>query len=584
MCILLTKSMENIKNCNQYPYDMVISIHSTNNSLCFDFTEQNTEILQIYTDFDYNIFNVSVSLLKTTKEIVCESISKIVKGANTYIFRFLPQCLKDISNGYFHIKLDKILDIKKDGISLVPTDHIMVSNILSPPIFMDISHKRSLEILYNKTCLHRNKVSTYFYPFVEGENSICNWFIDSSKLCNGNNGILCNTNGFIEEIVLSNMGLLSNDIFELLKPLSSTLKILDISHNPISGVLPSNFFTNFDKLLSFNVKGTLLSGDVPCPNTIKSNIVYFNILQSNFSGNFPLCWTQNEYLYSALLSWNNFTFGSSLTKIIKTLGSNIRELSIASTNTVFNMEDIKGNKTAKNLIYIDISQNSLNDNVSNVLSFFKKYSPSLKHLDMTSTGLYGYLPDICKTNIILSHLGLGWNYIKGNINFLCSNVTHLPDVTVLNGNNLNGNTKILLQFFSFHKIIFVNWNKRLPCLYDQLLYANQGPMIGCDAYNNSNVNTNCINYFYEEQDNTVSGNLKLLYIFIGFLTAIVSLFFYNFVTFVKQECSITSIPERRERKPSDEVEEIYISTESMEDNINDTDILISDEHQAVLSV
>ena len=577
--------MINIKNCIHYPYDMVISIHNTNNSLCFDFKEQNTEILELYSDFDYNIFNVSVSFLKTTKEIVCESISKIIKGANTYNFRFSPDCMKDNSNGYFHIQLDKILDIQKDGIHLVPTDHIMVTNIFSPPIFMDILHKKTIEILYNKTCLNRNKVSTYFYPFVEGENSICNWFFDSTKLCNQNIGILCNANGFIEELVLSNMGVLSNDIFELLKPLSSTLKILDLSHNPIGGVLPRNFFEKFDKLLSFNVKGTSLSGSVPCPNTIKSSVVYFNILQSNFSGNFPLCWTQNEYLYSALLSWNNFILGSSsVAKIIKTLGSNIKELSIASTNTVFNSEDNDGNKTAKNLVYIDISQNSLNDNLSNVLSFLKKYSPSLKHIDMTSSGLYGYLPDICKTDTILNHLGLGWNYIKGNINFLCSNVSNLPDVTILNGNNLYGNTKILLPFFSFHKRIFVNWNIKLPCLYEQILYANQGPMIGCNTYNNSTIKTNCINYLYEEQDNTFSWDLKLLYVFLGFLSTILSFLFYKCFMFTKKECSIKGIPERRERKPSDEIEEIDISNVSREDNIKDTDTFIKEERQISVSV
>lgn len=583
MCILLFKNMINIKNCIHYAYGMVISIHNTNNSLCFDLKQQNTEMLELYTDFDYNIFNVSVSLLKTTKEIVCESISKIIKGINIYNFRFSPDCMKDNTNGYFHIQLDKILDLQKDGIQLVPTDHIMVNNIFSPPIFMDILHKKTIEILYNKTCLNRNKVSTYFYPFVEGENSICNWIFDSMKLCNQNIGILCNSNGFIEELVLSNMGVLSNDIFELLKPLSSTLKILDLSHNPISGVLPSNFFEKFDKLLSFNVKGTLLGGSVPCPNTIKSNVVYFNILQSNFSGKFPLCWTQNEYLYSAFLSWNNFTSGTSVTEIIKTLGSNIRELYIASTNIIFNLEDSNDGKKSKNLMYIDISQNSLNYNVSKVLSFFNKYSPSLKHLEATSSALYGYLPDICKTNTILNYLGLGWNYIKGKIDLLCSNITYLPDITVLNGNNLNGNTKILLQFFSFHKIIFVNWNSRLPCLYNQLLYANQGPMIGCDAYN-STIKTSCINHFYpDNQDKTVGNNLKILFIFIGFLITALFFLFYKFYIFIKQD-SIKSIPERRQRKPSDEIEENDISTRSREDNIDDTDNFITKEHKDILCI
>lgn len=577
----LNKSMENIKNCNHYPYDMVIAIQNRNNSLCFDLTEQNTDVLQLYTDFDYNIYNVAVSLLKKTKQVVCESVSKIVKGVSNNNFRFLPECLKNISNGYFHIQLDRILDIEKDGVPLVPMDHIMVSNVISPPIFMNNSQKKALEILYNKTCLNIDKVSTYFYPFVDGEHSICKWFIDNTQLCNRNNGILCNKNGFIEELLLSNLGLFTNDIFELLKPFSSTLKILDISHNPISGVLPSNFFTIFDNLLSFNVKGTLLSGDVPCPNTIKSNVVYFNILQTKFSGNFPLCWTKNEYLNYALLSWNNFTSGSSVTQIIKTLGSNIRELSIASTNLVFNSEDSNDGKQSKNLIYIDISQNSLNYNVSNVLTFFNKYSPSLKHLEATSSSLYGYLPDICKTDTILSYLGLGWNYIKGKIDLLCSNITYLPDITVLNGNNLNGNTKILLQFFSFHKIIFVNWNSRLPCLYDQLLYANQGPMIGCEVYNNSTVKTNCINNFYPDQNETVSNSLKLLFIFIGFLTATVFFLLYKVYIFIKKD-SIKSISERRQRKPSDEIEENDISTRSREDNINDTDNFITEESDAVL--
>ncbi|KAI3958238.1 hypothetical protein MKW92_030164 [Papaver armeniacum] len=186
-----------------------------------------------------------------------------------------------------------------------------------------------------------------------------------------------------------------------------SLSSFDVSYNNITGEISTDHGKRLSSFSSINLAGNELSSSIPfsiCSRDSKSNPQYINLSNNKFFGVIPTSIGYSRKLVSLNLGNNNLT------------GNVPNEL-----------------QQLKSLSYLQLNDNILD---GTPLNFISKL-PELQVLNLANNHFEGSIPSAFGSAIQLSILSLRSNKFNGSIP---QQITHLEELQILDlsGNNLNG--------------------------------------------------------------------------------------------------------------------------------------------------
>ncbi|KMT12726.1 hypothetical protein BVRB_4g088220 [Beta vulgaris subsp. vulgaris] len=211
--------------------------------------------------------------------------------------------------------------------------------------------------------------------------------------------------------------------------LSSKIEHLNMSHNNIHGMLPSNLSITFRELPQIDLSSNSMEGAIPsflgnisslslndnlfsdpnpflCPQT-KMGLSNLDLSNNLFSGELPDCWMYFDELSILRLENNKF-----LGNLPTSIGALKKLQALHLRNNSFSGELPTSLQNCTSLVLLDVSYNSLTGYIPSMIGDNLK---RLGILSLRSNHFFGVLPlSLCQ----LSHLqimDLSFNHISGNI-------------------------------------------------------------------------------------------------------------------------------------------------------------------------
>ncbi|PQQ06428.1 hypothetical protein Pyn_08636 [Prunus yedoensis var. nudiflora] len=336
-----------------------------------------------------------------------------------------------------------------------------------------------------------------------------NW--SSSINCCHWSGISCNQDGWVTHLILPSKGikggfkpaslanlthlthinLSHNSLYgslvqtELFLPLKS-LEVLDLSHNLLSGELPSSLPSN--NILTVDLSSNHLHGAIP-PTFFHGawHLTSFNASNNTFSGSIPssICLQHSSPLIRHLdVSSNNFNgiilpgLGEcSKLQVFRAQHNNITGLLPEDIYNATELEEIAlhfnslygavSDRIANltNLAILDLSFNHL----SGVLPLHLGKLSKLSHVILGFNNLQGSLPLSLMNCTNLIELRLGNNFLEGDISkFNFSKLSRLSKLDLLK-NNLTGNLPTSLYSCRSLQAIRLSYNNLQGQIHPEIL-------------------------------------------------------------------------------------------------------------------
>ncbi|KAM7497463.1 hypothetical protein LguiA_021877 [Lonicera macranthoides] len=229
---------------------------------------------------------------------------------------------------------------------------------------------------------------------------------------------------------------ISEAIPSCLWKMSTRIRVLDLSHNQIRGILPSSLL--FPNNTEIDLRFNSLEGPLP----LWPNVSYLSLANNSFSGTIPLNIGQIMSTLTLLdLSSNklNGNIPSSLGKI-----DMLRYLSLSKNRLSGKVHD---QWIGEKFEVIDLSENNLSGNFPASL-----YSlPNIVQLKLSNNGFFGKLPFMKKNCKKLAFLDLGENKFSGTISKLIGENLLSLQVLRMRANQFSGNiTKKLCRLQELH--------------------------------------------------------------------------------------------------------------------------------------
>ncbi|XP_027361204.1 probable LRR receptor-like serine/threonine-protein kinase At1g12460 isoform X2 [Abrus precatorius] len=241
-------------------------------------------------------------------------------------------------------------------------------------------------------------------------NSLSSW-VSSGNPCHDYKGVSCNSEGFVERIVLWNtslVGVLSSSLAGLKR-----LRTLTLFGNRFSGNIPEG--NKFTDLAPFNILGM-------------QNLTYFNISYNGFGGNIPEITACSERLEIFDASGNSLDgeIPSSITRC-KNLKLLALELNRLKGNIPVDIQELRG------LFVIKLGNNSIGGKIPKGFGNIEL----LELLDLHNLNLIGEIPDDISNCKLLLGLDVSGNNLEGEIPQNLYKMTNLESLD-LHHNQLNG--------------------------------------------------------------------------------------------------------------------------------------------------
>jgi Leucine-rich repeat (LRR) protein len=213
--------------------------------------------------------------------------------------------------------------------------------------------------------------------------------------------------------MLTTLNMRYNQLEGSIPDLPTGLRVLDLSHNYLSGSLPQSFRDNvlYYLLLSNN----FLSEEIP---TDLCNMVWMEVIDlssNHLSGVLPDCWNKNSNLYMIDFSSNKFwgeipsTLGSLNSLITLHLGKN--DLSGTLPTSL---------QSLNRVVLLDLGENNLSGNIPKGIGVSLQ---TLQFLNLRSNQFSGEIPEELSQLHALQYLDFGNNKLSGPVPHFLGNLT-----------------------------------------------------------------------------------------------------------------------------------------------------------------
>lgn len=241
--------------------------------------------------------------------------------------------------------------------------------------------------------------------------SLSSW-VSSGNPCHDYKGVSCNSEGFVERIILWNTslgGVLSSSLSGLKK-----LRILNLFGNRFSGGIPEGY-GDLNSLWNFNLSSNALSGSIPEFIGDLPNIRFLDLSKNGFIGEIPSALFRHCYKTKFVsLSHNNLA-GSIPASLV-----NCSDLE----GFDFSFNNLSGVVPSRlcdipRLSYVSLRSNALSGSVQNLISTCQ----SLEHLDFGSNRFTDLAPFRVLGMQNLTYLNLSYNGFGG----------HIPEISACSG-------------------------------------------------------------------------------------------------------------------------------------------------------
>ncbi|KAM7267970.1 hypothetical protein ACFE04_010136 [Oxalis oulophora] len=338
---------------------------------------------------------------------------------------------------------------------------------------------------------------------------------------------------------------LPSDIWSL-----GLLRTLNMSSNQISGSLANNI-GNFGMLEIFDVSSNNFSGEIPAAISSLANLREIRLNRNVFEGNIPMGIVKCQSLVVMDLSMNRLTgdlphgFGDAFPKLEKlnlagnkvsgrdsdlaglksvkvvNISGNLFQGSVMGvfhellevidlSNNEFqgHISQVQPNSSWSHLNYLDLSENQLSGELSNVLSgaqnlkhlnlanniFSSQEFPKignlsgLEYLNLSETHLSGKIPSEISQLSSLRALDISKNHLTGHIPSLSMKTLEVLDVAF---NNLTGEIPaVILEKLPYMAKCNFSYNNFTLCdssIFDTLQTSFLGSVNGCPIAANANL-------------------------------------------------------------------------------------------------
>ncbi|KAI3939865.1 hypothetical protein MKW98_029641 [Papaver atlanticum] len=284
-------------------------------------------------------------------------------------------------------------------------------------------------------------------------NSLNSWGLDRDQ-CGEYNGVLCNSEGNVEKIVLWNMsleGVLSPSLSKL-----KSLRILSLYGNRFTGNIPLEF-GEFQNLWKLNLSSNGLVGRIPEFLGTYKNLRLLDLSRNGFTDEIPDNLFTNCFKMKFISLSNNNLTGSipaSMSNCLSLIGFDFSFNDLSG----FFPEEICGGILG--LVYVSLRRNSLAGNVQEQVLRCR----NLQVLDLGSNAFDGLVPFDVVSFQNLSYFNASFNQFIGEIPDvgMCSDRMEVFDVS---GNRLVGEIPVSLTNCRNMRVLDLGLNKldgRIP--------------------------------------------------------------------------------------------------------------------------
>ncbi|KAF5472327.1 hypothetical protein F2P56_009054 [Juglans regia] len=267
------------------------------------------------------------------------------------------------------------------------------------------------------------------------------------------------------------------------------LSILDLSRNPLNGVLPNSIGNLSTFLERLDLTGCNIKGNIPMDIGNLSRLTYMSLRDNDLAGPIPTTIGRLSMLEQLSLSGNRlkgpipsdicylgrlgelFLDGNKLSRHIPESINNLT--SLRSLNLAFNQLTSRIPSslwTLTDILRVDLSSNSLSGSLSIDIGNMKV----LTELNLSRNQLSGHIPETIGGLISLVNLSLAINQLEGSIPISFGGLVSLV-VLDLVGNNLSGEIPKSLEGLRYLKYLNVSYNK----LRGEI--PTQGPFVNFSA-------------------------------------------------------------------------------------------------------
>ncbi|XP_057977005.1 probable LRR receptor-like serine/threonine-protein kinase At1g12460 [Malania oleifera] len=269
----------------------------------------------------------------------------------------------------------------------------------------------------------------------------------SKDPCGDYNGVFCNSDGFVEKILLWNASL-SGVLSPALSGLKS-LRIISLFGNRFTGNIPQEY-ASIETLWKINLSSNALSGSIPDFLGDLRSIRFLDLSRNGYTGEIPSALFKYCYKTKFIsLSQNNLS-GSIPVSI-----GNCSNL----TGFDFSFNNLSGGLPSQvciipRLAYLSLRSNALTGSVQDQVSGCQ----SLEILDLSSNMLTGLAPyDVIELKN-LTHFNVSHNGFQGNIPEIrtCSEGIEILDASA---NGLEGKIPVSIASCSSLKVLDLGFNR-----------------------------------------------------------------------------------------------------------------------------
>ncbi|GJS18930.1 leucine-rich repeat-containing protein [Tanacetum coccineum] len=297
-------------------------------------------------------------------------------------------------------------------------------------------------------------LSLVVHPYSSSVNSssIATLFLDNNNLNSSTYRWLCPLVGNKLKFLQLSGNTFNGKVSDFLKHLSgcasTTLQGLDASNCQFTGLL-SDVIQNFSSLTYLNLSSNRLDGTISDKLWELPLLYKLDLSSNSFRGYISEKIGKSSLAYIDLsnTSLEGFPFSANMSN----LSQHVEYIDFSSCK--LGPRFPKWIQNMKNLLYLDLSKNSISDTIS--IEYWNKWNPSqLHYLDLSFNRISGILPDLL-SNLTLYSVDLSSNSFYGSIPAFPAGIAFLN----LSRNKFSGGISFLCQVYERFEFLDLSRNR-----------------------------------------------------------------------------------------------------------------------------